>query len=215
MASTVPHRRATTSLTLMDRGPNDDPVVVVVKRHRDRAHFTHEVRWLTAAVHHPVARLEAVMAERLTLTTRFNPALTLADAATAPATALSLLAELALIVADLSVDGLTHGNLDVDHVLRDHRGRVFVVSPAPTAVPGADLVGLARCCRQVMETADAVSVERGDHPWGDRDRRRWHELCGVLATGDLGPQRVARHLNELSRTTAEPGPGRLRRRLRS
>jgi hypothetical protein len=199
----------------MDRGPNDDPVVVVVKRHRDRAHFEHEARWLTAALHRPVARLEAVMAERLTLTTRFNPAVTLADAAMVPATASALLAELALIVADLAVDGLTHGNLDVDHVLRDRRGRVFVVSPAPTAAPGADLVGLARCCRQVMETADAVAVERGEHPWGHRERRRWHELGAVLVAGDLGPQRAARHLNELARTMAEPSHRRLRRRLRS
>jgi hypothetical protein len=128
---------------------------------------------------------------------------------------LALLAELASIVADLAIDGLTHGNLDVDHVLRDHRGRVFVVSPALTTVPQADLVGLARCCRQVMETADAIEVERGDHPWGDRERRRWHELCAVLVAGDLGPRRAARHLHELARMTAGPSHGRLRRRLRS
>lgn len=215
MASTFNQRRATTSLDLMRHGPDEDPVVVVVKHHRDRAHFEHEVRWLTAARHHPVAGIEAVMADRLTIATRFIPALTLADIAAGPAAALALLTELARVVAGLSVEGLIHGNLHASHVLRDRRDGVFVVSPAPTDDPEADLVGLARCCRQVMDTADAIAVERGDHPWTDRHRQRWHELITILAACDLGPHRAARQLETLGRDMGEPADGRLRRWRRS
>ncbi len=156
-----------------------------------------ESQWLETARRPGIVELLSPPND-LEIVTRHAGSTTVRTAGLTEPQAIAVLSSVAETLADLSLGGLVHGNLDADHILTDGQTAV-IISPSGTATdPIVDLSGLGSVIGVLRRQWDAAGA--------DHNERRWEQLETELTdpTTTLTARRVASLLQTMGAPPAEP-----------